>query len=274
MDNRDAIIKTIDKIAQLSKRPENKWLLDELRSKWGYTNPPTCDNDSISNIERYLAIDYNIDEMAIQIDYSFVKDKVLRLKLEADWREMLRYRCGVRKHEPDFLEFCRYANLQAEGIINYYCHIQYGSEASLKRACGINEDKNVTYYSKIKLLKGFVPYSIRNFLYEKLYQARNIQSHRGVEIGEKHAWIQEQTRKSGLPVHRVGENLFVDRYKCTVSESLMYEERYNDFIENLKNAGIDYLTYEAKIWAKSSPYDEVENSLCQLVAKIKENIKK
>ncbi len=102
MDNREAIIKTIDKIAQLSKQPGNKWLLDELRSKWGDTNSTTYNNDSISNIERYLAIDYNIDEMATQIDYSFVKDEVLRLKLETDWREMLRYRCGVRKHEPDF----------------------------------------------------------------------------------------------------------------------------------------------------------------------------
>lgn len=274
MDNREAIIKTIDKIAQLSKQPGNKWLLDELRSKWGDTNSTTYNNDSISNIERYLAIDYNIDEMATQIDYSFVKDEVLRLKLETDWREMLRYRCGVRKHEPDFFEFCRYANLQAEGIINYYCHIKYGTESNLKRACNIDEEKNVTYGKKLSLLTNFVPYNVRNFLYEKLYQARNIQSHRGVEIGKEHSWIQEQIRKSGLPVRRVGENLFIDRYKCTKSEKLMYEESYNSFLENLKNAGIDYLAYEVKIWAISSPYDEVENSLCQLVERIRENIKK
>jgi len=219
-------------------------------------------------------IDYNIDEMATQIDYSFVKDDVLRLKLESDWREMLRYRCGVRKHNPDFLEFCRYANLQAEGIINYYCYKKYETESKLKRACGIDEEKNVTYSKKLSLLKVFVPYNIRNFLYERLYQARNIQSHRSVEIGKEHSWIQEQIRGSGLPVYRVGENLFVNRYKCTISERLMYEEKYNVFLENLKEAGIDYLTYEVKIWAMSCPYNEVEDSLCQLVGKIRENIEK
>ena len=54
----------------------------------------------------------------------------------------------------------------------------------------------------------------------------------------------------------------------------MYEERFSVFLENLKDAGIDYLTYEVKIWAISSPYNEVENSLCQLVEKIRENIEK
>lgn len=274
MDNREAIIKTIDRIAQLSKQPENKWLLEELQSKWGGTISIGNSDKSIANIERYLAIDYDIDEIASKIDYSFVKDEVLRLKLESDWREMLRYRCGVRKHEPDFFEFCRYANLQAEGIINYYCHVKYKTESGIKRACGIDDGKSITYNNKLSLLKGFIPYSIRNLLYEKIYQARNIQSHRGVEIGKENSWIQEQIRLSGLPVYRIGENLFVNRYKCTFSEKLMYEESYYDFINNLKNSGIDYLAYEVKLWAISTPYEEVENALGQLVEKIKDNVEK
>lgn len=272
MDNREAIKKTIEKIAQLSKQPGNEWLLRELQSKWGSSNPNAERGDSISNIEKYLAIDYDIDDMASQIDYSFVQNEVLRIKLESDWREMLRYRCGVRKHEPDFLEFCRFANLQAEGVVNYYCYVKYPTESGLRRACGIDEVTNITYGRKLSLLKGFIPYSVRNFLYEKLYQARNIQSHRLVEGMKTHPWVQKQIKESGLPVYKVGENMFIDRFKCTLSEKLTFEDRYNDFLDELKNAGVDYFAYEVKIWAVSAPYDEVESALVQLVERTKANI--
>ena len=198
MDNREAIIKTIDKIAQLSKQPGNEWLHRELQTRWGCANPICGNNDMISNIERYLAIDYTIDEMATQIDYSFVKDEVLRLKLEADWREMLRYRCGVRKHEPDFLEFCRYANLQAEGIVNHYCYTKYSTEEELRNKCnGYFEEavdardpkfyckvrgEYVSYINKLNLITVETSLS-RNVTYslsQEIYQARNVQSHRSL----------------------------------------------------------------------------------------------
>lgn len=274
MDNREAIKKTIEKIAQLSKQPGNEWLLRELQSKWGCNSTSNGNSDSISNIERYLAIDYTIDEISSQIDYSFVQDEVLRIKLVSDWREMLRYRCSVRKHKPDFLEFCRYANLQAEGVVNYYCNVKYKNENGIRKACGLDEKANITYSNKLYLLKGFVPYSLRNNLYEKLYQARNIQSHRAVGSSKEHPWIQEQIKMSGLPIYKVGENLFINRYKCTFTEKLTYEEKYKLFLDNLKVAGVDYFTYEVKIWAASAPYDEVESTLGQLVEKIRENISK
>lgn len=196
MDNREAIKKTIEKIAQLSKQPGNEWLLRELQSKWGSSHQNAERGDSISNIEKYLAIDYEIDDIASQIDYSFVQNEVLRIKLESDWREMLRYRCGVRKHEPDFMEFCRFANLQAEGIVNYYCYTKYPTEEELRYKCNeysglATDEKDPRYYCKVKgegvtynnklnlirvetnLAKGVV-YSLS----QEIYQARNVQSHR------------------------------------------------------------------------------------------------
>lgn len=214
MNNRDAILKTIDKIAQLSKLPENEWLLRELQSKWGCITTAIGNSDSISNIEKYLAIDYDIDEISSQIDYSFVQDEVLRIKLESDWREMLRYRCGVRKHERDFLEFCRYANLQAEGIVNYYCYTKYPTDEDLKIKCNdynrmADDDKDPRYYCKVKgesatynnklnLIKveTNLASSVTYVLSQEIYQARNIQSHRSLLPNDKSDKLQAWLAKS------------------------------------------------------------------------------
>ena len=59
MDNREAILKTIDKIAQLSKRPGNEWLFEELKRKWGESNTgqSTTDSERIKEIHDYLLLD-------------------------------------------------------------------------------------------------------------------------------------------------------------------------------------------------------------------------
>ena len=203
MDNREAIKKTIEKIAQLSRLPGNEWLLRELRSKWGSMPDGNDNSDSITNIERYLAIDYNIDEISAKIDYGFVQDEVLRIKLESDWREMLRYRCGVRKHERDFLEFCRYANLQAEGIVNYYCYTKYPTEEDLKNKCNeyysqateikdprsycAVKGESASYNNKLNMIRveANLPLSAVITLFQDIYQARNLQSHRSSLTSEK-----------------------------------------------------------------------------------------
>lgn len=97
------ILSHIDKIEQYARMPGNEWLLHELQRRFGNS----ASNPDIQRIEKYLALDYTIDSVSERIDYSFVIDEVLRMKLVSDWREMLRYRCYVRKHKPDFMEFCR-----------------------------------------------------------------------------------------------------------------------------------------------------------------------
>ena len=75
-------------------------------------------------IEEYL----NLGEIASgarTIDYSFVKDDIVRGKLVSDHISMWRCRLGTRIHGPEFNQFCLYVHMQVEGILRYYYSTTY-----------------------------------------------------------------------------------------------------------------------------------------------------
>ena len=80
--------------------------------------------ERVDKIEQYLGLDYKLDTVTPDgtkyknLDYSFVTDEALREQLESDFREMMRYRFGCRSHEANFDEFCRFAHLQLESLVN------------------------------------------------------------------------------------------------------------------------------------------------------------
>ena len=83
-------------------------------------------DDRISKIEEYLALDWKLDDISPagtkyeDVTYSFIKDVAVRDMLVSDFREMMRYRYGTRSHKADFMEFCKYAHFQLEGLVNYF----------------------------------------------------------------------------------------------------------------------------------------------------------
>ncbi len=149
---RNKILSHIDKIEQQARRPGNEWLLLDLMRRFG--------SEKVKQIEEYLALDYTIDEIAIGIDYSFVKDDILRIKLNSDWREMLRYRCGVGQHGVNFGVFCKFAHFQAEGMVNYY-HYQ----RKMSNECDIEWfNKNIQAYNdkcKTEARDGKEPFKLK-----------------------------------------------------------------------------------------------------------------
>lgn len=125
MDNRDAILKTIDKIAQLSKRPGNEWLFEELKRKWGESNAgqSTTDSERIKEIHDYLLLDNWTEQIYSVAGYDYIdmpEKPSFREKMVSDWREMKRFRYGIANRPISYVDFCSYAHFQAEGIINYY----------------------------------------------------------------------------------------------------------------------------------------------------------
>lgn len=91
----------------------------------------------LTNIEKYLGLDFYLDDndnYVPIIDYSYITDNDIRLRLISDSREMLRNRFGTRNHKQDFKEFCRFAHLQCEMLINYYYNTKNsGNIESIKK---------------------------------------------------------------------------------------------------------------------------------------------
>ncbi len=91
----------IDKVMQLAR--QNAEFDAELRKKLGSTASVQFVSDNrIKNIERYLGLDYYLDDKEPIIDYSFVTLPDVRAQLISDNREMLRFRYGTRYHKIDF----------------------------------------------------------------------------------------------------------------------------------------------------------------------------
>lgn len=83
-------------------------------------------DDRVDKIEEYLGLDYKLDTISPrgtkyqELNYSFIDDAAVRDMLVSDFREMMRYRYGTRSHKADFMEFCKYAHFQLEGLVNYF----------------------------------------------------------------------------------------------------------------------------------------------------------
>lgn len=269
------ILSHIDKIEQYARQPGNEWLLEELQRRFGTMSNMT----ELKHIEKYLALDFFIDGISTRIDYSFIKDDLLRMKLVSDWREMLRYRCYVRKHKPDFLEFCRFAYMQVEGVTNYYCMQKYPTPEELHAACKVEDEKAITFWNKLYLLQqqNIIKYADKEFLYRKLYMVRNIQSHRGDStlsdfIVNTRAIVTPLIKQFKLPTI-VGDDSILNSYKINSDEGRsVYEKPYMLFKKQLEDLQIDYTRYEALLWCKKTPYEEVETRLEKLVSNIKRSL--
>ena len=128
---------TIQKIRLLSE--QNADFKSEMQKLFGNTvatTSVTSNEERITNIEKYLGLDYYVDTMPSLIDYSFIKEPDVRVQLISDNREMLRFRYGTRFHSIKFDEFCRYAQLQAEMLINYY---YYKTDENIDKIINIDQ---------------------------------------------------------------------------------------------------------------------------------------
>lgn len=166
--------------------------------------------DAIRKIEAYLSLDFRIDSKDLP-DYSFVQDDAVRDRLQADYREMLRYEFGTRNHRIDFPEFCRYAVLQIEMLVNFYFDRKYNSNIGTiigvikSNFPNFNPYPGLANVSEIQLKTKL--YQIRNefswdrkdlnpFLYA--VDVRNRQSHRSLAVDrDVIASTEEDLRKGG-----------------------------------------------------------------------------
>lgn len=248
--SKESLKKLLLLIDEICNEEENLWFNDALANK--YSNPDISYNseikDKIGSIEKYL----KIDGLEI-IDYSEIENETVRNQLFRDCIEMSKYRLGKINDTINFDEFCRYAHMQAEELINYfynekfYGNLDYVQEFILKHFViykvkdNLNSLNQISYFSKLsafikayELEKGALKTTI-----EFLSNLRNELSHRNSLETNDEDRILSELKEKNIDVTKS----FID-YKNTPKEAielfkkgrfiyLKRKQNYEEIMENL-----------------------------------------
>lgn len=116
--NKESLEKLLLFISDICEKDENEWFRKELLeslTKLDTSIPNTTNHEQFDKIEKYLKLDgFKV------IDYSDIKNERVRNQLFRDSVEMSKYRLGKFNDKINFDEFCRYACLQVEELLNYF----------------------------------------------------------------------------------------------------------------------------------------------------------
>ncbi len=264
---------------QILSDPANAWFATELRKLLGATTQPVPapskeDSHKITKIEQYLGLDYELDDAEPVVDYDFVADEHLRRSLQAYCREMLRCQYGTRGHKVDFSEFCRYAVMQAEGLLNlYYSSIGTVQEVRehilrIKPKLSVSDKANTI---------GAIPFGPKLWAYQAehrmataltpinyIREIRNEQSHIGGDENDDAqfaagyaAWLTSR----GYALRESGE---VD-WKKLKTLSPEVQNYYNNVVKNSD----DYKRYLKILWQRRQSYEEIHDALRALAKSVK-----
>ncbi|MBD5298343.1 MAG: hypothetical protein HDR89_03260 [Bacteroides sp.] len=263
--------------AEIIHKPENHWFVEELRKSLprDSVNEGSVDSPSISKIEKYLALDYNLDDTKTALDYSSIKNDYLRECFEADCREMLRFRFGLRGHRIDFGEFCRFVQIQAERLLNVY----YQSKGSISQIRSYIKQYNPTAVGleKCTTLEN-ISYSVKLWAYskehslkplydilDKVRKVRNTHSHGSAQSADEIFFQAHYAMllQSGYPLL---SNCLVDW------STLDKDELKNDIYVNTIRDTIEHKHYIDLCWQRRQPFDEVIMALEVLILHVSNHI--
>ena len=251
--SKESLEKLLVLIDEIFKEEENLWFKESLENI--FFKKDDLHNSEIKlklrSIEKYL----KIDGVEI-IDYSEIENKSVKTQLFRDSVEMSKYRLGKINDTINFDEYCRYAHMQAEELINYYYiekfygNLVYVQEFILKNfpIYKINNNlkslNQISYFSKLsafikayELEKGPLKATI-----EFLSNLRNELSHRNSSDINNEDLILSSLKNLNIDI----SNSFID-YKKYSKEDLnlfkkgrfIYLKRKQDYDEIIEN--LNYL---------------------------------
>ncbi len=268
---------TINKIVQLSK--QNPEFDTELRRALGIgtsANSALSSDKRIEHIEKYLGLDYYVDNQKSIIDYSFIQEPEVRAQLISDNREMMRFRYGTRYHAISFDEFCRYAHLQAEMLLNYFYDKK---EDTLDQIIEHIKKYNPTAYISDKTNSlGGIAYNVKlwafkaeftmdyntNTVLDYLRKVRNDSSHRSPDNEEKSIRdYRKQLINIGMPLQSNGE---VNTFK--LEEGSTKHSVYNNVVKQSEW----YYEYLYLIWLHEESFEGVINAIESLKHTVRSNL--
>lgn len=255
-------------LGKIIREPDNSWFVDELYSILPSRND---DKNSLVKIEKYLGLDYNIDQFVPLIDFTFVEDEYTRECFNADYREMLRYRFGLRGHKIDFSEYCRLSIIIAERALNiFYSAKEDDIEAIKFRLKTFNPSANI---DKAKVLKD-ISFSVKlwsfckefnmksvKLTFDHVREVRNLKSHGQVSTEDDETWFQgiyQQFKRRGFPLRKDGT---IDWDTLTNEKPDLWEY----YQKEIKNT-VAHKRYIQLAWQREQPFEEVNNRLEELVS--------
>jgi hypothetical protein len=272
----EKMVATVNKIKLLAEQNiEFKNAMQKLFGNTASSIPHSDYNERIVHIEKYLGLDYYTDSMPSVIDYSYIHEIDVRAQLISDNREMLRFRYGTRFHEILFEEFCRYAQLQAEMLINYF---YYHKETTIADAIDhIIRHNTTAIIDKSIFTLTSIPFSSKLWAFcneFKLKKAketfdfvrdvRNHQSHRNPnELDFSFFDYQKKLIEWGIKLKSDGS---FDYYK-TKENTLTY----SIYETKIKNK-IEFKLYQYHAWYNKKPYDEVISKLREISETVRNNL--
>lgn len=114
-NKKESLEKLLLFISDICKDDENAWFRERLKDNLSKSKTYNSNSEQFDKIEKYLQLDgFKV------IDYTDVKNDRVRNQLFRDSIEMSKYRLGKFNDKVNFDEFCRYACLQSEELLNYF----------------------------------------------------------------------------------------------------------------------------------------------------------
>ena len=271
----EKLLVTIKKIKLLAEQnSEFRQEMQKLFSQTVSASVVKSDDGRISHIEKYLGLDYYIDSMESIIDYAFINEDEVRDKLISDNREMMRFRFGTRSHKVDFEEFCRYAQLQAEMLLNYFytkkessiqdviSHIKQYNETA-KISDDTTSISSISFSVKLWAYNNEFKINIQD-TFNHVREVRNNQSHRTPhkEVFSIKAY-QNKLTALGIVLKTDGSFDYYQTKQNTVAFNI-----YESKIKKTK----DYSMYKYLLWYNDKPYDDIVEKLKSLADSVKNNL--
>lgn len=268
---------TVNKIKLLAEQnPEFNQAMQKLFGNTASASSHFDYDERVSHIEKYLGLDFYTDSMPSVIDYSYIQEADVRAQLISDNREMLRFRYGTRFHEILFEEFCRYAQLQAEMLINYfYYHKEPTVAAAIIHIKKYNTNAKIDNSSPTLTS---IPFSTKLWAFCDEFQlkkakesfdfvrdVRNHQSHRNPTV-QDFSFFDYQKKLLDWGIQLKSDGLF-DFYKT--KENIL---AYNIYESKVKNKP-EFKLYQYYAWFNKKPYDEVISRLKEISETVCNNIK-
>lgn len=271
---------TLDKVVRLARQNDEFGM--ELRKALSIKISASGVNNSndarLKHIESYLSLDYYVDGQPSLVDYSFVPEAEIRAQLISDNREMMRYRYGTRYHVISFIEYCRYAHLQVEMLLNYFydklesgdlkaikAHItRYNKNAQISDAKSLS---SISYNSKLWSFCEEFSIEIKyKICLDNIREVRNQSSHRS--LGGEEQTMEEGRKKlinMGIPLHPKDGYVQIAKLK----EGTNAFNLYNSMVKNTDW----YRGYKVLIWmAQQEQYDNIMEAIRLISSTIKQSL--